>query len=460
MFVSVLYPLKGTIMKVTELSANTPAFGAKLVKNKTVTNLMESMNNEELLAFKSALTNLDKNNQYDVLEIRNSDENDKEKQNNKNFREFVNPQDIIVQEKSAEKGIFTDFWESAKQFVSDFKNAVENTFELRDDLYIVNTKDKRLKLKSTPVSTQSVAQGVISSLDKVADENSKEHKQMYYPPVPSRSLKYAKTNHVNTSEFEKYAELAKQADSNYKLSTTRDKKGNTLYMVTDGNKTIKFNKSHEKTATLIRDENGNVTEYAKNNKKVATYDKDGQLIAQFLYYKSGRSVEKNKDGKLVAAYNNKGEKISEFKTDANGNSVEFDIKTGQKVAKYNSDTSVVTKYDKFGNPIEDGVLVVRDQYGRKKYETRNGITTTYSWGRPDERFQEKYSNGRTEVIVYNDIGGITARHYECGHYHTKEGNIPLYNTHGRKLGEIHQDPQSGLTIEYDIHGCEKRRYYV
>lgn len=447
-------------MQVKNINQSIPTFGAKLVKNKTVTNLMESMNNEELIAFKSALINLDKNNKYDVLEIRNSDEDDNEKQNNKNYREFLNPQDINVQEKSSEKGAFASFWESAKQFVTDFKNAVGNTFELSDNLYIVNTKDERLKLKSNPVSTQSAAQGVISSLDKVADENSKEYKQMYYPPMPARNLKYAKTNPVNTSEFTKYAELAQQADSSYKLSTVRDKKGNTLYMVTDGNKTIKFNGSHEKIATLISDENGNVTEYGKNNRKVATYDKNGQLTAQFLYYKSGRSVEKNKDGKLVAAYNNKGEKVSEFKTDKQGNSVEFDIKTGQKVAAYNKDASVVTKYDKFGKPIEDGVLVVRDQYGRKMYETRNGITTTYSWGRPVERFQEKYCGGRTEVIVYNDIGGITARHYECGHYHTKEGNIPIYNTHGRKLGEIHQDPQSGLTIEYDIHGCEKRRYYV
>ena len=445
-------------MQVQNINQSIPTFGAKLVKNETVTNLMKSMNNEELAAFKSALINLDKTNQYDVLEIRNADKDNNKQQNN--YREFINPQNIDVSEKNTEKGAFSSFLESAKKVITDVKNAVNNTFELNDNFYLVNTKDERLKIKTTPQNTQSVAQGIIDSIDKAADENSKEHKALYYPPKPERSLHYANTKQSNTSEFEKYVALAQKSDSDYKLSSAKDKKGNTVYLVKNENKTIKFNSSHEKIGTLISDENGNVTEFNKNNKKVAVYDKDGHLTSQFLYYKSGRSVEKNKDGKLVDAYNNQGEKISEFKTDAKGNEIEIDIKTGKKVAKYNGDANVVTKYDKFGNPIEDGVIVVRDQYGRKMYETRNGITTTYSWGRPEERFQEKYCGGRTEVIVYNDIGGITARHYECGHYHTKEGNIPVYNTHGRKQGEIFQDPQSGLTIEYDIHGHEKRRYYI
>lgn len=57
-------------MAIQAINSTMPSFGAKLRNNEETTNIVNSMDTEQLKEFKSALKKLDKHHENDVLEIR------------------------------------------------------------------------------------------------------------------------------------------------------------------------------------------------------------------------------------------------------------------------------------------------------------------------------------------------------------------------------------------------------
>lgn len=124
-------------MQVQAIQTATPSFGAKLKKNEETNNLLNNMNNLELGMFKSALKNLNKHHENDVLEIR--------KDTDSNF--FGKPSYSIVNtSNNNEAEITPGLFQSAEfSIIKGLKEASKKGSEIYNALFTDNKAKEEAK---------------------------------------------------------------------------------------------------------------------------------------------------------------------------------------------------------------------------------------------------------------------------------------------------------------------------